>query len=224
MTPRFYVTGTDTDVGKTVVTAAAARVLRERHGFATIVKIAQTGLTHEERGDAELAATLAGCDWREVVRFPKPADAWTAARDAGRPPLRVAEAAQAIAAIAGPLVVEGSGGAAVPLNETESITDVASRCGLEALLVVGLRLGCLNHALLTLEYLARRDVRVRGIVLCERWPVEPTYPGDVRRVLEPTGIPLARVPYSKDPGTAFDAAVTALTSLSSRNDASTSSA
>jgi dethiobiotin synthetase len=44
VTPRFYVTGTDTDVGKTVVTAAAARVLRERHGFATIVKIAQTGL------------------------------------------------------------------------------------------------------------------------------------------------------------------------------------
>jgi dethiobiotin synthetase len=213
VTPRLYVTGTDTDVGKTAVSAAAARVLRERHGAATVVKIAQTGLGEGERGDAERAAELAGCDWRELVRFPKPADPWTAARDACRPPLRAADAANAIAAIAGPLIVEGSGGAAVPLNETESISEVAARCGLDALLVVGLRLGCLNHALLTLEYLARRDVRVRGIVSCERWLADATYPQDARRVLEPTGIPLVHVPYATEPAALFDAAVVALRAL-----------
>jgi dethiobiotin synthetase len=209
MTPRLYITGTDTDVGKTVVTAAFARLLRERHGAATVLKIAQTGLTEDERGDAELAAALAGCDWRELARFPKPADAWTAARDAGRPPLRAADAAQAIAAIPGALVVEGSGGAAVPLNETESITDVASRSGLEAVVVVGLRLGCMNHALLTMEYLARRDVPLRAIVLCERWPIEEGYAEDVLRVLDPFDVPIAHVPHAMDATAAFTAALAA---------------
>jgi dethiobiotin synthetase len=213
MTPRLYVTGTDTDVGKTLVTAALARALRDAHGAATVVKIAQTGLMEEERGDAETAAALAGCAWRELARFPKPADAWTAARDAGCPPLRAADAAAAIAAIAGPLVVEGSGGAAVPLNETESITDVATRCALDAIVVVGLRLGCLNHALLTLEYLAKRGVAVRGIVGCERWPVEAGYPDDVRRILELTGFPFVQVPYAREPAAACDAAVVALRRL-----------
>jgi dethiobiotin synthetase len=195
--PRLYVTGTDTDVGKTRVTAALARELRERHGSATVVKIAQTGLGEEEPGDAQLAAELAGCAWRELVRFRKPADAWTAARDAGRPPLRADEAARMIDGIPGPLVVEGSGGAAVPLNETESITDVAARCGLEAMLVVGLRLGCISHALLTAEYLATRDVRLRGIVLCERWPVEEGYVDDVRRALQRLDVPIEHVPHTR---------------------------
>jgi dethiobiotin synthetase len=131
-----------------------------------------------------------------LVRYPKPADAWTAARDAGRPPLRADEAASMIAGIPGPLVVEGSGGAAVPLNETESITDVAARCGLEAMLVVGLRLGCINHALLTAEYLAKRDVHLRGIVLCERWPVEKDYVDDVHRALQRLDVPIDHLPHS----------------------------
>lgn len=213
MTPRLYVTGTDTDVGKTLITAASARVLRERHGEATIVKIAQTGLDAAARGDAQDAAKLAGCAWRELARFPQPADPWTAARSAGATPLAADEAASAIASIAGPLVVEGSGGAAVPLNEHEAIGDVAVRCGLEALLVVGLRLGCLNHAILTLEYLARRNVRVRGIVLCERWPVDPSYPREVEHVLSRTALPLAMVPFANEPRERFGAAFTALDRL-----------
>ena len=210
MTPRLYVTGTDTDVGKTLVTAAAAAALRERHGAATVVKIAQTGLASRTTGDAQYAAELAGCEWRELARFPQPADPWTAALAAGAQPLRASEAADAIAAIAGPVVVEGSGGAAVPLNEDETISDVAVRCELEALLVVGLRLGCLNHATLTLEYLARRGVRVRGIVLCARWPTEAGYLRDVQRVLAPSRIALATVPFAPDPQERFEAALAAL--------------
>jgi dethiobiotin synthetase len=210
---RFYVTGTDTDVGKTLITAAAARVLRARLGSATVVKVAQTGLEAAEPGDAQQAAELAGCDWRELARFPQPADPWTAALSAGALPLRAIAAAETIAAIPGPLVVEGSGGAAVPLNEDEAISDVAVRCGLDALLVVGLRLGCLNHAILTLEYLARRGVRATGIVLCARWPTDPAYLRDVQRVLSPTGVTLATVPFAAEPRERFEAAVTALTGL-----------
>ncbi len=53
--------------------------------------------------------------------------------------------------LAGPLVVEGSGGIMVPLNEREHLVDVARLAKLEVVLAVGLRLGCINHALLTLE-------------------------------------------------------------------------
>ncbi|HYZ16344.1 MAG TPA: dethiobiotin synthase, partial [Candidatus Acidoferrum sp.] len=199
MTARFYVTGTDTDVGKSLVTAAVAGVLRERHGAATVVKIAQTGLDAAEPGDAQQAAELAGCAWRELARFPQPADPWTAALAVGAEPLRAGDAADAIGAISGPLVAEGSGGAAVPLNEDEAISDVAVRCGLRAVLVVGLRLGCLNHATLTLEYLTRRGVPVDAIVLCERWGSDAAYLRDVRRVLERTGIVLATVPFAPQP-------------------------
>lgn len=207
---RFYVTGTDTDVGKTLITAAAARLLRERHERATVVKIAQTGLETGACGDAQAAAELAGCGWLELARFPKPADPWTAANDAGLPPVESADVVARVAAVAGPLVVEGSGGAAVPLNERETITDVAARCELGALLVVGLRLGCLNHAILTLEYLRRRHVPVLGVVCCERWPVDRTYPEDVRAVLARFAEDIVSVPFEADPERRFRTAVAAL--------------
>jgi dethiobiotin synthase len=213
MTPRLYVTGTDTDVGKTLIAAATGRVLRDRYGDATIVKVAQTGLDAAVPGDAQFAGELASCEWLELARFPKPADAWTAALAAGRPPVRAAEAAERIDAVRGPLVVEGSGGAAVPLNERETITDVAARCNLDALVVVDLRLGCLNHAALTIEYLERRNVRIRGIVCCERRPVDATYPDDVRRVLAQFGIDIALVRFETRPDARFDAASAAIARL-----------
>ncbi len=213
MMPRRYVTGTDTDVGKTLIAAAAARILRDRCRDATVVKVAQTGLDAAAPGDGQLAGELASCRWLELARFRKPADPWIAALDAGLPPLRAADAAQRIDAVRGPLVVEGSGGAAVPLNERETITDVAARCNLDTLVVVGLRPGCLNHATLTLEYLERRDVRVRGIICCERRPADRSYPEDVRRVLERFGVDIALVRFEARPDARFDAATAALTGL-----------
>jgi len=183
---RLYVTGTDTGVGKTRVTAALARAARDRGGACAIVKLVQTGLAPGAPGDAEVAAELAGCAWHELARFEAPADPWSAALAADREPLRAARLAGLLGALPAPLVVEGSGGAAVPLNADESLSDVARIAGCEAILVVGLRLGCLNHALLTLEYLERRAIAVRGLVLCEAFgATDQTYRRDVRRVLAP---------------------------------------
>ena len=82
-------------------------------------------------------------------------------------------------------MVEGSGGVAVPLNADETISDVAARYELETILVVGLRLGCINHALLSLEYLRRRGISVLGAVLCETRPSDDAnYHQDVRRILQ----------------------------------------
>jgi dethiobiotin synthase len=197
---RFFVTGTDTDAGKTIVAASLASALRRRHETVTVIKIAQTGCVPHEPGDAQVAAELAGCPFVELARFPKPADPWTAARAASAPPLRAAELAERIARIDGAIVAEGSGGAAVPLNESETLTDVAALCGLQAMLVVGLRLGCINHAVLTREYLARRSVALRGIVLVERWPsTDPGYAGEVAAALGTRDEILGTIAYEPNP-------------------------
>jgi dethiobiotin synthetase len=200
MMRRMYVTGTDTDVGKTRVTAAAAKALRANAGSTSIVKIVQTGLPAGIPGDAHTAGAWADCHATELHRFEKPADPWTAARVAGAQALRAADLAEELCAIPGSLVVEGSGGVAVPLNADETLSEVAALCKLETILVVGLRLGCVNHALLSLEYLNSRDISIFGIVLNERLAVQdPDYPGTVERILRDHARILAKIPFEPDP-------------------------
>ncbi len=182
---RFFVTGTDTDVGKTRVSAALARALAGAGRQPTIIKLVQTGCEAGERGDAAEAAQLAGCPAHELVRFPLAADPWNAALHAGVAPLEATALAHELDAYAGPLVIEGSGGAATPLNERETLAYVAARAACEAIVVVGLRLGCINHTLLTLAYLDAHEVTVRGAVFVERWgAASEDYVEQVRRALE----------------------------------------
>jgi dethiobiotin synthetase len=196
---RIYVTGTDTDVGKTRVSAALARALRESGEHTTVVKLVQTGADAQEPGDAHVAAALARCDALECRRFVQPADPWTAARSAHEEPARAADLVTTLHRLEGSLVVEGSGGAAVPLNERETITDVAKLARLEAILVVGLRLGCINHARLTIAYLAQAGIPLLGMVLCEsRARNEPAYAGEVELVLRSSGTVLATIPFETD--------------------------
>jgi dethiobiotin synthase len=166
---RLFITGTDTDVGKTRVTAALAASFVARGTRPTIVKAVQTGLAPGVPGDAAEAAALAGCAALELARFRLPADPWSAALAEGAAPLDAARLAACIEAVPSPAIVEGAGGAAVPLNATETLADVAARTSCAAVVAVGLRLGCISHTLLTLEYLAARGVPVRGVVLVDRW-------------------------------------------------------
>jgi dethiobiotin synthetase len=181
----YFVTGTDTDVGKTVVTAALARALREGGARVTTIKVVQTGAGAMEGGDAARAGRLAGCKGTELVRFAAPADPWAAALAEGARPPRVADLVARIAAVPGAIVVEGSGGIAVPLNASETFVDLAEAVGLPVVVAVGLRLGCINHAALTVEACERRGIRVAGCVLVERWQaVAGTYRRDVARALQ----------------------------------------
>jgi dethiobiotin synthetase len=181
---RYFITGTDTDVGKTRVSAALALALRNAALSPTVVKLVQTGLTQGAAGDAERAGRLAAVPFVELRRFAKAADPWSAAL-AERTPLSCSALAGELASMAGALIVEGSGGVMVPLNAHEQLGDVAAEAGLETIVVVGLRIGCLNHALLTLEHCERRRVAVAGVVLVERWSATtPAYRDDVRRVLQ----------------------------------------
>jgi dethiobiotin synthetase len=192
------VTGTDTDVGKTRLCLSIARDRRLAGGMPTIVKLVQTGVGPNEPGDAQVAGELAGCPALEFVRYPLPADPWTAALDAGEAPLEAAALAERLRAVPGDVVVEGSGGAAVPLNARESLSDVAALAGLDAIVAVGLRLGCISHALLTAEYLRRRGIHVLGAALVERWePVGPVYREQVRAALAPSLSILAVLPHAR---------------------------
>ena len=216
---RLYVVGTDTGVGKTRVTAALAfahtRALA--HDVAkpppTIVKLVQTGLAPGVSGDAEYAANIADSarhyangvadasqtPWRELARFLEPADPWNAALAAGVEPLTIGPLAAALDALAGDLIVEGSGGAAVPLDATHSISEVAREANCEAVIVVGLRLGCINHALLTLQYLARLGMPVRGAITTEAFgPVTHAYRDQVERALVAKDLSTALIAWDSD--------------------------
>ena len=211
---RYFVTGTDTGVGKTRVTAALARALCEREGHATVVKLVQTGLPPGVRGDAADAAQWAGCEAHECARFALAADPWNAALAAGMPPLTAGGLAAALLTLAGPLAIEGLGGIAVPLNATETLVDVVTRAGCTAIVVVATRLGCINHARLTLEYLERRGAAVAGAVLVERYgPTAQTYAAEVRRAIGAYARLLGVVPYDTDPVRSVSGAVALFRSL-----------
>jgi len=215
--PRLFVTGTDTDVGKTRVTAALALAFKRRFPpdtAVTIVKAVQTGLAPGEEGDAEHAARLAGCSWRELARYGKAADGYAAALAEGREPARAGDLAAQINAIDGVIIVEGSGGAAVPINAEERIAEVAAAARLQAVVAVGLKLGCISHALLTAAYLRVLGVRIAGAVLVERWgETDREYRADVIRSLAQELPILAYFPYEEDEAEAVDIGAECLAGL-----------
>ncbi|HEY4434113.1 MAG TPA: dethiobiotin synthase, partial [Candidatus Cybelea sp.] len=111
---RYFVTGTDTDVGKTRVAASLALALAHAGKDPVIVKPVQTGLGPLEEGDAQCAARLASVAFVEIARYEKAADPWSAALAQGREPLAARALADALDALDGALVVEGAGGIMAP--------------------------------------------------------------------------------------------------------------
>lgn len=184
---RYFVTGTDTDIGKTRVTASLALALRnadETHP-PTVVKLVQTGLAPGVPGDAARAGGLASVRYVELARFAKAADPFSAALAQGAPEVHARELADALASITGPVVAEGAGGIMVPLNPREHFGHVASLAKLDVIVVIGLRLGCINHALLTLALCEQMQLRLAGAVLVDRFSSsDAEYRADILRTLQ----------------------------------------
>ena len=162
----LLVTGTDTGVGKTVVSALLCRALPG----ATYVKPAQTGLA-EDRPDAEVVAELSGAATRQGPAFDEALAPAVAARRAGASVSRAA-LLQPFAGLE--LVVgEGAGGLLVELGtDGTTIADLADDLGLPLVVVTRPGLGTLNHTQLTLEAAWARGVRVAGLVV-NRYPADP---------------------------------------------------
>ena len=167
----LFVTGTDTGVGKTRVAVALIHALRARGLRVAAMKPVSAGNAPGELNEdvtALLQAANVDADPRDVnpYAFAEPIAPHIAAAQAGvRIELGVIAAAYSrLAAAADVVVVEGAGGWRVPLNERDDMADLAQRLGLPIVLVVGMRLGCLSHALLTAESIASRPLPWAGWV------------------------------------------------------------
>ena len=175
MSPAYFITGTDTDVGKTTVAAGLLQAARAAGLSTAAGKPVASGceVTPEGLRNADALALMAQCtlalSYEEVnpVAFEPAIAPHIAAREAG--------VALTVQALLTPMqrilrqradftLIEGAGGWRVPLSGQDSLSDVARGLGLPVILVVGVRLGCISHALLTAEAIAQDGLQLAGWV------------------------------------------------------------
>ncbi len=162
-----FVTGTDTGVGKTVVSSVLVSALRRSRAVG-YWKPVQTGI--EEDDDTAEVSRLASCAPQEIcnegVRLERPLSPHLAARLANRR-IRLDRLVAINNCLASDRcwVIEGAGGLLVPLNDTHLISDLIAAVGLPVVIATRAGLGTINHTLLTVEALRRRNLDVAGIVL-----------------------------------------------------------
>lgn len=172
--PGLFVTGTDTGIGKTWTVIGLLTALRRQGKTVRGMKPVATGCTRTagrlESDDARAIRAHAGEDlpyeWVNPYAFEPPIAPSLAAREVG---IRIAiprilALERRLSRGAGFTVVEGIGGWRVPLGPRSSVSDLALGLGYPVVLVVGLRLGCINHALLTAEAIGRDGAILAGWV------------------------------------------------------------
>ena len=160
------VTGTNTDVGKTVATAAIAAVLKRRGFDVVAAKPIQTG-EEAGQGDASAVAKLAGIETFERWRYPEPLAPNLAARRAGIQTPSLDEVTEWIRSLDAPervVLVEGAGGLLVRLADDYTLVDIAKATGAPLVVVTSLGLGSLNLAELTCVHARAMGLEVLGLI------------------------------------------------------------
>ncbi|AHH17206.1 ATP-dependent dethiobiotin synthetase BioD [Nocardia nova SH22a] len=179
---RLIVTGTSTDVGKTIVTAALAAAARSAGRTVAVCKPAQTGMGPGEPGDLAVIGHLSGVTRTlELARYPDPLAPDTAARRCGQPLLTLGETVSGIDALADTdlTLIEGAGGLLVRMGEF-TILDLARKLDAPVLVVAAAGLGTLNHTELTTRALDAAGVRCAGVVIGS-WPATPDLASECNR-------------------------------------------
>jgi len=176
----ILVTGTDTGIGKTMITCAIAAALVRRGVSVGVYKPVETGCARENGrlfgDDARRLAAAAGSAQAEAsvtgYLFEMPAAPLAAARAAGElvDPQRLERDIVTLERAHRLTLVEGAGGLLVPIADDFTYLDLALRLSLPVIVVVGSKLGCVNHALLTLAVLASAGVQSLGYVLNQLVP------------------------------------------------------
>lgn len=172
MTKGYFIAGTDTEIGKTTIACGLVRKLADTGARVAVMKPVASGCRRTAEGlrndDAEALIAASGEPWPYAAvnpfAFAPPIAPHIAAAKAGMEiaPELIARQARRFSSEADQIVVEGVGGFCVPLGEDFDTADLAVLLGLPVVLVVGLRLGCINHALLTAEAVARRGLPLAG--------------------------------------------------------------
>jgi len=178
MSKRFFITGTDTDAGKTVVTCGLAKYLRSKGATCAPLKPVAAGASqptehipyaHNQDAIGLIEACATELDYQSVnpVLLTEPASPHISAKIDGVQ-VNVTQTVQmsqkALNSGADYVLIEGAGGWFVPINDEETVADLACAYGGEVILVVGLRLGCLNHALLSAEAIFNSGLSLKGWV------------------------------------------------------------
>tara|TARA_R110000824_G_scaffold96485_1_gene231020 strand:+ start:1964 stop:2593 length:630 start_codon:yes stop_codon:yes gene_type:complete len=157
MNGKYVITGTDTDIGKTVFAAALTAALS-----ASYWKPVQAGL--EDGTDSETIARIGGVDSARILperyRLKIPASPHFSAAQEG---ITIGLNDFVIPLVDGPLIIEGAGGALVPVNPELLFADLFSHWALPVIIVASTRLGTINHSLLTIEALRSRGVPIHGM-------------------------------------------------------------
>ena len=207
----LFVTGTDTDVGKTVVVGLLARYLRSQGHRAITQKWVQTG-THDYPCDLPTHLELMGADVETIRGYERDVNPYAfalaasphlaAARENTRiDTQRIVASFRRLEAAFDTVIVEGAGGILVPLNEKELFIDVAADLDLPVLVVAANKLGAINHTLLTVEALQARNVEILGIVFnaIDRDQDETVIQDNPEIVAAFARVPiLSRLPWSQD--------------------------
>ena len=198
MTRGIFVTGTDTGVGKTRVAVALLRGLAADGVRAIGMKPVAAGTLPGEARNADVTALIDAAGVAAEIAdinpysYPQPIAPHLAAarRGTGIDVETIAAAYTRLAARSEAVVVEGAGGALTPLSERTDMLDIAARLGLPVLLVVGVRLGCLNHALLTAQAIRARGLELAGWVANRIDPAMPEAAANVATLARMLAVPL----------------------------------
>jgi dethiobiotin synthetase len=156
MTNNFFVTGIDTDSGKTLVSAILCEAL-----YADYWKPVQAGMPRDADTIRKLVTNPKTKIYPETFLLNTPASPHAAAKIDG---VKIHVKDFTLPATTNNLVVEGAGGCLVPLNDQEFVIDLMAKLRLPIILVADLYLGSINHSLLTIEALQQRQLRIEGII------------------------------------------------------------
>lgn len=174
-----FVTGTGTEVGKTVVAAALAHTLAAGGARVAVFKPCVTGLEEDGETDYALLRRAAGSSQSDAeiapYRYGPPVSPHLGAELAGDQidPARLREVADAAAAGADAIVCEGVGGLMVPLSGDYLVRDLAAELGYPLAIAAAPGLGTINHTLVTIEAARAVELEVAAVVLTP-WPGQPS--------------------------------------------------
>lgn len=212
MKRKYFITGTDTDAGKTFITVALLRAFAEQ-GYTTLgLKPIAAGSEiingEKKNDDAVMLAQASSVQVAYQQTNPILLDAAMAPHIAAERENRTISASKVTGFVRGTLMtapaqvtlIEGAGGWRVPLNARETFADVAKQLNIEVILVVGMKLGCLNHALLTTEAIKRDGLTIAGWVANAVDPAMEGLDENIKSLVNRIGAPLIGVmPHLTNP-------------------------
>jgi dethiobiotin synthetase len=198
MKRRYFITGTDTGVGKTVATAVLARMLPQ----CGVCKPVQTGYPADQ--DLQYIAKTAGLKQTQVynpLHFTKPLAPQQAALADKLPPINVKKLVKNVADFCAQFeisFIEGAGGLYVPIRENYYMLDLIKDLQAAAILVCRAGLGTLNHTLLSIDALRKRRIKIKGLIFNQTVPPDISARKNPRLSQKISGLPLLGIfPHQK---------------------------